>query len=195
MKTRVPIIIFTAILLVVAAVSWVRRGENASPDHQGAPCCPLLFAPNAQPVPANPNPPATQTPTSAAPHTLVACYFHGTLRCETCLLIEALARTVVEQQFAAELAADRLVWQSVNYDLPENSHFLTDFKLPCPSLVLVAQQEGKPLRWKLLGDTWQLVHEPFKLNDYVATEVWNFLSEAEQPTGTATGSASHPNER
>ena len=111
------------------------------------------------------------------------------------MLIEALARAVVEQQFAGEIAAKRLTWQSVNYDLPENRHFLTDFKLPCPSLVLVAQQGSQPARWKLLGDTWQLAHAPSRLNDYVAAEVRNFLGESKQPTGTAPGSANPPNQR
>lgn len=123
---------------------------------------------------------------------MTAYYFHGTSRCETCLLIEALARAVVEQQFRSELTANRLSWQSVNYDLPENRHFLTDFNLSCPSLVLVEQQDGKPLRWKLLGDTWQLVHEPARLNDYVATEVRNFLSERGLPSDRKPGSPEHP---
>lgn len=123
---------------------------------------------------------------------MTAYYFHGTSRCETCLLIEALARAVVEQQFRSELTANRLGWQSVNYDLPENRHFLTDFNLSCPSLVLVEQQDGKPLRWKLLGDTWQLVHEPARLNDYVATEVRNFLSERGLPSDRKPGSPEHP---
>lgn len=195
MKTPARIIFFGAILLVVAAASWVRRGENASPGGHGAACCPLPFAPKEQPVASKPDPLTDQTPTSVAPQTLIAYYFHGTVRCETCLLIEASARTVVEQQFAGELTANRLTWQSVNYDLPENRHFLTDFKLPCPSLVLVSQQEGKPPRWKLLGDTWQLVGEPSKLSDYVATEVRKFLGEPGQPTGTATDSANPSSQR
>ncbi len=59
-----------------------------------------------------------------------------------------------------------------------------DYKLPCPSLVLVRQRNGKDEKWKLLGDTWQLVHAPPKLNSYVKTEVRNFLSGREQQTIT-----------
>lgn len=187
MKLRVQIIFFLAALLLVAASSVMRRGNAGRPSTNGA-CCPLVFAPDAQAVASNTN----QVATNAAAHPVMAYYFHGTVRCQTCLLIEALARTAVEQQFGAELGAKRLIWESVNYDLPENRHFLTDYKLPCPSLVLVLRQEGKPERWKLLADTWQLVHEPAKLNHYVQTEVRNFLnSQGQQISPNQTG-VSHP---
>lgn len=117
-----------------------------------------------------------QITTNATAQQVIAYYFHGTVRCDTCLMIEQQAKAVIEQHFSAELAAQRLVFTSVNYELPENTHFLSDYKLPCPSLVLVRQKEGKDKKWKLLGDTWQLVHDPIKLNSYVETEVAMFLN-------------------
>jgi len=106
---------------------------------------------------------------------VIAYYFHGTVRCESCLLIEQQARTVIEQRFGNELAAGWLIWESVNYDLPQNKHFLTDYNLPCPSLVLVWQADGKTEQWRLLGDTWELVRDPPKLSEYVETEVRKVL--------------------
>lgn len=99
-------------------------------------------------------------------------------------MIEQFAKEVIERQFSTELAANRLAFTPVNYELPENAHFLTDYKLPCPSLVLVRRTDGKEGAWKLLGDTWQLVHEPIKLNAYVETEVRNFLNGTSQPAST-----------
>jgi hypothetical protein len=117
-----------------------------------------------------------QITTNAAAQQVVAYYFHATVRCETCLLIERQAKAVIEEQFSAELAANRLKFASVNYELPENAHFLTDYKLPCPSLVLVRQNDGKDEKWKLLGQTWEFAHDPVRLNNYLATEVRKFLS-------------------
>ncbi len=122
--------------------------------------------------------------TNATDQQVIAYYFHGTVRCETCLLIEKLAKIVIEQEFSGELGSNRLMFTPVNYELPENAHFLTDYKLPCPSLVLVKRRDGKEEDWKLLGDTWQLVHEPIKLNAYVETEVRNFLNGTSQPVST-----------
>lgn len=113
---------------------------------------------------------------------VIAYYFHGTVRCETCVLIEGMAKAVIEGEFRAELEARRLLFLPVNYDLPENAHFLADYRLPCPSLVLVRQQEGAKEEWKLLGDVWQLVHDPAKLNRLVETEVKAFMAGQEQQT-------------
>ena len=72
----------------------------------------------------------------------------------------------------------RLVFKPVNYDKPENAHFLKDYKLPCPSLVLVRQRSGKDEKWKLLDKTWEHVENPFKFNEYVEGEMEKFLGEA-----------------
>lgn len=135
---------------------------------------------------ARPVAPATShvSATNATAQQVIAYYFHGTVRCETCLLIEKLAKMVVEQKFSAELATNRLVFTSVNHELPENTHFLTDYQLPCPSLVLVKRRDDKDENWKLLGDTWQLIHEPVKLNAYVEAEVRTFLCGANRLTST-----------
>jgi len=179
MKPRTQIILGIAVLLGVAALSSMKRGPNAGRAQNAGTCCPLMAALDAKPAPATTN----RITTNAAASTIIAYYFHGTVRCETCLMIENLAKMVVEQQFSSEIAAHRLSFVPVNYDLPENAHFLTDYRLPCPSLVLVRQKDGKSEQWKLLGDTWQLVHEPAKLNTYVETEVRDFLRVQERLTG------------
>ena len=130
-----------------------------------------------------------QITTNAAAQQAIVYYFHATVRCATCRLIEAQAKALIEQQFSAELAANRLKFASVNYELPENAHCLTDYKLPCPSLVLVGQKAGKEENWKLLGQTWEFAHDPAKLNTYVETEVRTFLS---GPNKLEAGNATTP---
>ena len=147
-------ILWLGLLLVVAAVSAVA-------------------ADSPSPKPSAPATAATNTPNQQ----VIAYYFHGTVRCETCLKIERQARDVIEQRFQTELDAQRLVFKPLNYDLPENAHFQQDYKLPCPSLVLVRQKDGKDEKWTLLGNTWQLVEDPVKFNNYIETEVNKFLSD------------------
>ncbi|ODU25234.1 MAG: hypothetical protein ABS95_00455 [Verrucomicrobia bacterium SCN 57-15] len=117
-------------------------------------------------------PSALATATTNAPNEqVIAYYFHGTIRCVECLKIERRAREVIEQRFKTELASKRLVFKSVNYEQPENTHFLQDYKLPCPSLVLVRQKNGKDAKWKLMGDTWKLIEDSEKFVHYVEDEV------------------------
>ncbi len=117
---------------------------------------------------------------------VVAYYFHGTIRCETCLRIERQAGEVVTNLFGAEVALGHLRFKALNYDQPENAHYLKDYKLPCPSLVLVRQKEGKDQDWKLLGQTWEMVQIPPKLDLYIEEELRQFLSGTNSP---ATGGA------
>ncbi|HOX57405.1 MAG TPA: nitrophenyl compound nitroreductase subunit ArsF family protein [Candidatus Paceibacterota bacterium] len=180
MKPRTQILLVLAALAAVAVLSSTQRKGNADRINNGGACCPLVAALDAKLVVTGTN----QVNTNATAQQVIAYYFHGTVRCETCLLIEKLAKLVIEQEFSSELASDRLAFTPVNYELPENAHFLTDYKLPCPSLVLVRRTDGKERAWKLLGDTWQLVHEPIKLNAYVETEVRNFLNGTSQPAST-----------
>lgn len=116
------------------------------------------------------------TTTRATNIQVIAYYFHGTVRCVECLKIEKQAKELLEQKYRPELAAKRLVFKSVNYDEPANAHFLLDYKLPCPSLVLVRQQGGKDVAWKLLGETWQRVESPEKFAAYLEAEVGRMLT-------------------
>jgi hypothetical protein len=110
---------------------------------------------------------------------VIAYYFHGTVRCETCLQIENQAKELVSNRFATEVASGQLVFKPVNYDEPENAHFQEEYKLPCPSLVLVRQKGGKNEEWTLLDRTWEHVEDPVKFNEYVEGAVKGFLTEAE----------------
>lgn len=119
---------------------------------------------------------------------VIAYYFHDTVRCETCLKIERQARAAIEWRFPLEVAEKRLEFKPVNYDKPENAHFLRDYKLPCPSLVVVRQKAGKDERWKLLDKTWEHIQNPFRFDEYVEGEVEKLLRERnEQSDGVQEG--------
>ena len=88
------------------------------------------------------------SPAASQPETtdtkVVAYYFHATVRCATCRMIESYSREVVEQKFGADIAKGRLEFKLVNLQLPENKHFVKDYQLFTKSLVLVAStREGR----------------------------------------------------
>jgi hypothetical protein len=92
------------------------------------------------------------TQSRAETHVLVR-YFHGDVRCQTCLTFENWAKTAVEG-FPAELAEGRLQWQPINFDSPENQHYVKDYSLADKSLVLVREEDGKTVRWKNVEEFW-----------------------------------------
>lgn len=114
---------------------------------------------------------------SSPPAAAVAYYFHGTIRCQTCLAIERRAREAIESNFEEQIRSRQLVFQPVNLDEPQHRHFIEDFQLQSRSIVLARYKDGKPQSWKNLDQVWLLVHQPGRFRDYVTEEVALFLQE------------------
>lgn len=131
-------------------------------------------SPAVAPAHSAPQPAATSQ-TSAAPRTLVAYYFHWTMRCATCLSIERQSREALALAYGGELDAGTLEWHAVNVEEPGNEHFTQDFALQTQSLVLVERAGPRVLRWKLLPRVWELVDDPYGFEQYVVSEVALFM--------------------
>lgn len=103
-------------------------------------------------------------------HQVIAYYFHGDMRCITCLAIEDQARTAIEKAFAQELESGTLQWRPINYDQPDNQHFIEEYDLATSSLVLVHADNGEQMEWKILADVWELVDLIDSFDQYVEDE-------------------------
>ena len=110
--------------------------------------------------------------------TVVAYYFHGNFRCQTCRKIEALSREAVESGFPEDLKAGRLEWRVINVEEPGNEHFVQDYQLFSKSLVLVAKEGSKETRWKNLQKVWTLVGDKEAFIQYVQDETRAYLGGA-----------------
>jgi hypothetical protein len=122
-----------------------------------------------------------QRPTAAVPLAdgVAAIYFHGKLDCSTCRTIESYARGAVAQGFAGQLERGALTWREVDFDEPRNAHFKQDFNLVATALVLVDVRGGRPERWTVLPEVWNLTGDKAKFFQYVQAELRRFL----QPHG------------
>ncbi len=130
----------------------------------------------AEPFPLPTTAPAVLTTHQAAPaNGVVAYYFHRTLRCQTCLAIEAAAKEAIETAYLDALNDGRLVWQPVNYQALGNEHFERDFALNTSTLVIVEMQDGNLVRWKKLPRVWELVGDTGKFQEYVWAEVAEYV--------------------
>lgn len=113
---------------------------------------------------------------AAGPNTIViAYYFHRTMRCPTCLSIEAQARDAINEGYADALASDRLEWRPVNVEEEGNAHFESEFDLSGSSLVIVEMHDDRVARWKNLERVWELVEDPLAFQEYVWSELVQYL--------------------
>ena len=123
---------------------------------------------------------ATETTSpSAEGDQVIVYYFHGEQRCPTCLKIEALSSEAVQTGFAGELDEGRVVWKVVNYEKPENAHFVQEFELYTKSLIVVKTVNGKMVEWKNLPEIWELVNDDAAFIKYVKGEVSAYLNPEE----------------
>jgi hypothetical protein len=111
----------------------------------------------------------------AAEQTIIVYYFHGDKRCKTCRTIEAYAEEALQSRFSKELESGLLEWKVVNFDQPENKHFLEEFGLYSSSIVVVESVGGRAVRHEILPEVWSLVREKQSFFAYLNTAVRKYL--------------------
>jgi hypothetical protein len=102
---------------------------------------------------------------------VVVTYFYTNVRCPTCRKIEAYTQEAVEQGFADDIAAGRVVWRALNTDEAAHAHFVDDYGLLAKSVVVSRRQGGKEADWKNLDRIWDLVGDKDAFVSYVRDEV------------------------
>jgi len=104
-------------------------------------------------------------------------YFHATYRCKTCTTIEQYSRETIEANFKEQLGNGTLRFDQINFDEPENRHYLQDYNLTYRALVIVRYKGGKQVTFKNLEKIWQLKSSKADFSSYVKTEVEAMLQE------------------
>jgi hypothetical protein len=108
---------------------------------------------------------------------VVAYYFHGTARCQTCRSIEQYAHEALETGFPEALQSGTLEWRAVNVEDPEHQHFIDDYELRAKSLILAEMDGETQARWKNLDQIWVLVGTKSAFISYVQEETRAYLEE------------------
>ena len=136
-------------------------------------CLPPVFAQDADENGAE----NVTTEIQPQPRHLVVTYFHTTFRCPTCHNIENYSKTAVHSNFENEMQSGKLVWRVINVDELENKHFIKDYQLYSKHLIVSEVKDGKEVRWKDLKDVWTHVRNEEKFENYVKTEISDWLRE------------------
>jgi len=109
---------------------------------------------------------------------VVAYYFHGRVRCTSCVRIGNLSGKAIRERFPEELRKGLLAFREVNIDEPENRHFIDDYGLSGQSLVIVEYRNGRQVRWMNLEKVWTLLDSEKEFFPYVQEGVSSYMSGA-----------------
>ena len=100
----------------------------------------------------------------------VVYYFHSSTRCPTCRKFEVNTR----EAFANEIKAGSVDLKVLNDEEPAQRHFVREFNLAFPSVVLVLARDGSTIRWKNLDGIWELSNDSPGFVSYARTELAAF---------------------
>ena len=87
--------------------------------------------------------------------------FHGTHQCWSCITIGKYALKTIQDRFAEEYAAGKIVFKDINIELPENQEIVTRYQAKGSSLYVNAIRDGKDdikddvTVWRLVNDEIQ----------------------------------------
>jgi hypothetical protein len=108
-------------------------------------------------------------------HQVIAYYFHGNVRCPSCIKIEAWTKETIDSSFADELKSGRIEWRVINTDSSLNEHYVKDYELYSKSVILSDLHNGKQTRWKNLYKIWTLLMDKSGFQTYVRDELAPYL--------------------
>jgi hypothetical protein len=103
-------------------------------------------------------------------------YFHRTLRCQSCLNMEAFTAEAA-QCFSAEQDTGRLHFRAINLDDENDRPFEQDYALEFSSVVLSRRVNGQEVAWTNLPSVWELVGDKQNFIAYVETEIAKQLAQ------------------
>lgn len=104
---------------------------------------------------------------------VIVYYMHATFRCFTCNSIEAMAKEVVENDFAEALAEGRVEWRAVNFN--ENVALARRYDVGAATVVLVKIQDGQEAEFKRLDEVWTHVSNPAAFKQYIDENIQAYL--------------------
>ena len=173
MKTKslitVSLLVFVVVAVGFLVVKEIRTSEGiASPMRTG-----LKAGSGSKGAPPIPNASSPE-----GNRKVVAYYFHGRVRCVSCVKIESLSSKAIRERFSEELRTGRLAFREVNVEDPGNRHFIDDYRLTSQSLVIVEYRDGRQVRWKNLEKVWVLLGSEEMFFPYVQESVSSYLKGA-----------------
>ncbi len=77
--------------------------------------------------------------------------FHRTQRCKFCTNMENHTKETLDTYFSDDLKNEKIVFRTVDMELPENKSYVKKYDLFTSTLVLIDVLEGRESRWKIVS--------------------------------------------
>jgi hypothetical protein len=101
-------------------------------------------------------------------------YYHGTIRCHTCLTIEQFSAMTMQSAFAKSISAGSVAWKSEDYEAENDTAAVRKYGLENQALIISKHVRGIETDWKLLPKIWDYAGDYDKFRKYVIRSIESF---------------------
>jgi hypothetical protein len=98
-------------------------------------------------------------------------YFHGTIRCHTCLQIEEFTKLTMQLRFEDGIRRGSIVWMPVDYEKENDTSAVRRYGIENQALIISKMINGREIAWRKLEKVWKLVNDFNAFQAYVALNV------------------------
>ncbi|OIP85010.1 hypothetical protein AUK04_01680 [Candidatus Roizmanbacteria bacterium CG2_30_33_16] len=100
--------------------------------------------------------------------------FHATQRCYSCTTLGKLSEKTVTEHFAPEIANGKIIFKSVNVELPENEKIVNLYQASGSSLYINAIKDGKNNIVQNMK-VWQYISDEATFTSYLEAQLRSLL--------------------
>ncbi len=104
-------------------------------------------------------------------------YFHGNVRCATCMSIEELTEKAVENTFGEDYKEHNVVYKAINVEKEMNEHFVKDYQLMFKCVVIAKEVNGKETAWQRLDKVWNYHSDQNEFYSYFTENIKKLLAD------------------
>lgn len=100
--------------------------------------------------------------------------FHATQRCVSCTALGKLSEKTITEKFSGEITNGKIVFKSVNVNLPENKEIVNLYQASGSSLYINAIKDGKNNIVQNIK-VWYLLSDESAFSNYLETQLRSLL--------------------
>lgn len=112
----------------------------------------------------------------AATPKLRVTYFMTNYRCHSCHYIENMTVETLLTQFSKAMQDSTIIFRTINIDLPENNHYVDDYKLEFKSIIIEKIEADSVISWNKLDTLWNCIDKDIEFSGVIERSVNDYLT-------------------
>ena len=103
-------------------------------------------------------------------------YFHGSMRCRTCVAIEKVTKELIDTQFANDVKSGKLIFKEVDLGTKDGEKLGDKYEIAFSSILIVKKDGSKEKVANLTEDGFKYaINDKAKLQSIISAQIKEYL--------------------